>query len=178
MKQKIVFEKHGLDFKNYPFKFGRLAESEHVSSTEIAEIWAHLYPPCLALKSRELLFVPAPEKEALLNWGQNHGLKPVERPDLWETLCNPCLDTVYSPSIAAHDLQQLQEAGFSEQEVESIRAKISPALLAYNALLWDWTYLGLYDVLESRRFAWPFRLTSEFYFWAMQIALRVLPVND
>jgi hypothetical protein len=173
-KPELIWGADYLEFQKYEFRLGYFAQNTRLPASEIQEAWLHTHPPGLVLHSGEIIFISASEKETLLNWLNALKIPIVARLDIWECFCNPCVDTHYSEADALRDQKKLQAAGFSIAEIESIRAKITPALLSYNALIWDWCYLGLYDLLKSRSLVWPFKLTPPFYKWAMEIAGKIL----
>ena len=43
----------------------------------------------------------------------------------------------------------ITEAGFGAAEVRGIRQRVGRRVLRYNAVLWDWCHLGLYDLLQA-----------------------------
>ncbi|MFJ8958640.1 hypothetical protein ACIRG5_04575 [Lentzea sp. NPDC102401] len=71
------------------------------------------------------------------------------------------------------------DTSFSAAQIAAIRARLTPLMRAYNfdSMLWDWTHLGLYDLLRALngtlvRPSSPATLGDPFevYRWAMEIA--------
>jgi hypothetical protein len=79
-----------------------------------------------------------------------------------------------SPGIripARGALVLLAENGITRDEARHIRDEVGKRMLAYNSILWDWTHLGMCDLLEAHRGLGERRFRN-FYAWAQEIALR------
>ncbi|HEY9838898.1 MAG TPA: hypothetical protein V6D23_00480 [Candidatus Obscuribacterales bacterium] len=166
-----LWQQHSLDLPDYPFRFGALGQSERLIGTAARSVRLNSAPPALILRSGEVVFISATAREPLAAWADRNGLGQITLRDTWSLLCAPFLDTHYPPEHARHDIETLRLRNFTPTEVTAIQARIAPALLAYNALLQDWTVLGHYDLLLAWREHGP-GLDAEFYVWSMEIALR------
>ena len=129
------------------YKFARGAITLH---SELVGYALTTTPPSLWRRSpQEVLFVPAGQKDELVAWCTASGVPLIEPEDVWELLLEPFLDTVHSEEWQLRTRAQLRECGFSDEEVEAIRARYRERVLRYNAILWDWVYLGQLDLLEA-----------------------------
>lgn len=139
-------------------------------------------PPEVRTKAGEVLFVSATQRQDLERFCQASQIRIRKRPDVWGDLLEPFIDTEFTPQQQAATLSRLHQAGLTDAEIEQIRARVRPLMLAYNALHWDWYHLGLADLLDAattapiteHHRASPGETTS-FYAWAMGIANRTGP---
>jgi hypothetical protein len=72
-----------------------------------------------------------------------------KRPDIWGDLLEPFADTEFTPQYEAVTLSRLHQAGLTGTEIDQIRARVGPLMLACNAFHWDWAHLGLADLLDA-----------------------------
>ncbi|MFB8239544.1 hypothetical protein ACFC58_23620 [Kitasatospora purpeofusca] len=134
-------------------------------------------PPEVRTVAGETLFFPAARKAELEGFCRLHGIPLVRRPDVWEALLEPFLDTEFAPRRRAANALALAGVGLDEAAVADIRAEVGPLMLAYNSLHWDWCHLGLSDLLDAatagstpeRYRIGPERFPA-FRAWAMAIA--------
>jgi hypothetical protein len=134
-------------------------------------------PPEIQTKSGETLFVSALQRQDLERFCQASQVPIRKRPDVWGDLLEPFLDAQLTPQHEAATLSRLHQAGLTDAEIDPIRTKVRPLMLAYNAYHWDWHHLGLADLLDAATTA---RLpehrradlgqTTSLYMWAMAIA--------
>ncbi len=176
------FEVKSITFQNYPYRFGALAKQSRLEYQAIAAYRLLSAPPALILHSGEILFIAAAQREQLMSWADRHQLPEIKVWDNWSWMCEPYLDTGFTPQSDALSMQRLNELGFSQDEVQAIRKQIEPFMLAYNSVVWEWGDLGHFDLLN----AWqklgfrllglngPFgpALNPEIYNWTMQIATK------
>jgi hypothetical protein len=141
-------------------------------------------PPEIRTLSGETLFVSAVQREELERFCRASQIPVRKRPDIWGDLLEPFIDTQPAPEYEAATLSRLRQAGLTDTEIDQIRAKVGPLMLAYNAARWDWYHLGLADLLkaftadslsEYLRNGLPemraeLGETASFYAWAMRIA--------
>lgn len=166
LKYSSTFANGELLFPNgYFFKPSLLHKTRKIASNHITEVNLHTYPPSLVRNHQEVLFVLPDAKRELEIFAKDHSLPIVERTDIWELLCRPYLDTELSAEENQQDLRLLEQNGLEAHEVANVRKRISRTMWL-NYLIWEWTYLGLFDYLS-----WTF-LNSKKYNWAMEIALR------
>jgi len=90
-----------------------------------------------------------------------------ERFDAWSALCEPFLDTELTAEQDQGLLRALQEHGFTESEVASIRKEIRFSMLAMTMATWEWQHYGLDDVRRAR-----FLGGEKWMLWTSEIACR------
>lgn len=178
----VQFEAESLTFQNYPYRLGALAQQERLDSQAVAAYRLLSTPPALILHSGEILFISAGQRDELNNWAERHQLPEVKVWDSWSWICEPYLDTEFTPQNEALSMQRLNELGFSQDEVQDIRKQIEPLMLAYNSVVWEWGDLGHFDLLNAWKklgfsllgLKGPFGpvLNAEIYRWTMKIANR------
>ena len=139
-------------------------------------------PPEVRTKSGETLFVSATQRQDLEQFCQAYQVPIRKRQDVWGDLLEPFLDTQFTVQHQAATLVRLHDAGLTDAEIDQIRAKVGPLMLAYNAYYWDWHHLGLADLLVAAIGDWlpeheraALGATASFYSWAMGIANRTGP---
>lgn len=165
------FSENSLSFEAYPFRFGALEHSSTLMYSELRSVRLGSAPPALILRQGEIIFIGAQVRDPLTAWAERHGLGKIDLPDSWSLLCEPFVDTQYTPAQARRDSERLGLLGFAEDEIAAIRSRVAPFMLAYNATLWDWANLGHYDLLLAYAAHGP-GLDRDFYDWSMRIALR------
>src|SRR2546430_17727095 len=71
--------------------------------------------------------------------------------DFRSDLLEPFVDTEFTDATKRVTTERLAKAGITEVEVEEIRHRIGPLMIAYNihSGLWDWTNLNLFDLLNA-----------------------------
>lgn len=141
----------GIEIGGYPFPPASVYPGGVVPITEIAEIDSTSAPPELRLRSGEVLFVTAEQKLLLQAWARKHGVPEAPRTDVWGLLLEPFLDTELSEEVQQRTVTRLLERGFSRSEIERLRGRFGPAMIAYNIAsgLWDWVHLGAFDLLQA-----------------------------
>lgn len=129
----------------YPFAANPSAHARELTGYALTTT-----PPTLwRSEPREVLFVPAGQKDEMLAWCAENGVPRIEPEDVWELLLEPFLDTVHSEPWRQRTRKQLEHCGFTEQEVEQLRARFREPMLGYNSVLWDWVCLGQFDLLQA-----------------------------
>lgn len=169
---RAIFGDDSIKFDDYPFRPSSVYKTGSVNRTLIRDIDLSKAPPEVRLITGEILFVPATQKKELNEFAEKLGIPTLEREDVWHDLLEPFLDTTFSISHHKRSFRHLQRQGFSLREIRQIRSKVSKPMWLYNGFFWDWTHLGLMDLLEAVErvsFRWTFKT---FYKYAMQIANR------
>lgn len=169
MSLQVAIEPDRIRFLRYPFAPARC---NVVRPADLLGYWPSTNPPSLVLRSREIMFVPATRKAELGSWCEQHAVAPVDPEDVWALLLEPFLDTQHSPEWQAICLERLRSCGLDDHEISTLRRRVEKRMLCYNAILWDWVYLGQYDLLEAHR---PFNTAAgfeRFYWQSMEIAWR------
>jgi hypothetical protein len=167
-----VFRENGIEFPAYRFSSASVFREPFVRFDLIRDVDLSKTPPEVRLKSGEILFVSAELKRELESFAVKFAIPCVERADVWADLLEPFVDTEFSAADQERTLKRLHQQGFLADEVQSIRAKVKDPVLAYNSVVWDWTYLGLFDLLEAFSKNAPPEDFDGFYWYAMEIANR------
>lgn len=175
-----TFDSDGITFTEYPFPPASVYPNGRLSYAAIRDVDPS-FPPEVRTLRGETLFISAAEVEALRAAIGAAGLTIVERVPVWELLLEPFLDTEFSLEEQERTLAMLKSVGLAQEEVAKLRESVGSAMLAFNAVHWDWVHLGHSDLLEATR--WPVtwkgiknrmfpRKYSEFYWHTMEIADR------
>jgi hypothetical protein len=169
-------------FLAYPFAPASVAPAGVVRARDIrdADPGVAVAPPEVRLTSGETVFV-AGGHDALRRFCGEHAVPLVRRPDVWSALLQPFVDTEFDGYWEARTHTELESYGITLDEIADIRARFAPVMVAYNAVLWDWVHLGLFDLLEALGGpvggARPDELRDT-YWWAMEIADRSRPLSE
>jgi hypothetical protein len=136
-------------------------------------------PPEIRTVSGKTLFVSAVQRADLERFCLASQVPIRKRPDVWGDLLEPFVDTQFTSQDEATTLSRLQQAGLTGAEIDQIRAKVGPLMLAYNSFHWDWSHLGLADLLDAAATTQVPGTSAglgeiaSFYAWAMKIANRI-----
>lgn len=172
---QTTFSTTGIHFHRYPFQPATVFPDKFLPWDAVQEMVPG-WPPEVRTRQGEVLFVSAEHEDALKAAVQAAGIPLVKRFDVWDMILTPFLDTEFDEATHEHILAMLEANGISREECQQLRARVAQPMLAYNALLWDWVHLGLYDLLLAHR---PLLATADFraFYWeAMAIARRALPL--
>ncbi len=101
---------------------------------------------------------------------QRNKIPVIDRLDIWEHINRSYLDTDFEKDEKLESIKLLCENGISKSDLNQIQRKVVKTMFL-NFLVWEWTYLGLFDYLN-----WTF-LTEKKYWWAMEIGLRNYNTN-
>lgn len=173
---------HGLDLRAYPFPSPVLKACDGIlPRQQLLDLSLQSAPPDLLVanaqgEARELIFISATDRAALSHWAAEQHIPTLQRPDLWADLLEPFLDTEFDEASQEQTRQRLQSHGLSPAEIAYWRQRVKGPMLRYNALLWEWVHLGLYDLLCAMSFPMALRARAQafcaLYVEAMEIALR------
>lgn len=170
-KVNIIIERNEILFPNgYFFKQSLVNQTNKIESKNISEINLNTYPPSLVYKDKEIIFLKQEFEEQLAKFAELNKIPIVNRLDIWEHINRPYLDTEFEEEEIAESIKLLTENGISKSELGRIRRKVIKTMFL-NYLVWEWTYLGLFDYLS-----WTY-LTKNKYWWAMEIGLRNYKIN-
>jgi len=159
-KEKTIVFPNGYFYKYCSFR-------NEIKAEQISEINLNTTPPSFVFEDKEVIFVEYKYRGALENFGRQNNIAIVNRPEIWEMICEPYLDTEFDEEHKNRTIQLLIENGLTESEIYSIRKKIKNIMMFYNSFVWDWVHLGQSDYLD-----WTLFLTRKKYWWTMNIALR------
>jgi hypothetical protein len=175
----VTFGPDHIVFAGYEFPWASVHPHGVLTAAHIRDASMQVGPPEIRTRSGETLFLSWDDKAGLEQFCQRHAIPLTGRLDVWGNLFEPFLDTEFSPEHQAATDARLHAVGLSQESIDSIRARLTPLMRAYNfdSMLWDWTHLGLYDLLKALNGhlvhpALPASLgdLDEVYRWAMEIA--------
>lgn len=167
----VRFEDGAIAFSSYPFAPASVRPGGRAAAEAIAEVDLEGAPPAVLTTEGEWLFLPASQREELGAFVERHGLRVVQREDVWMLLLEPFLDTEFSEEIQAKTMQRLAALGLSASEVARIRGQVERQMLTYTAITWEWMYYGLFDVLQAMATFGSRQKFGDFYREAMRLAL-------
>lgn len=165
----VSFAQDRIHFVSYDFPGATVHPAGVLAATQIRDADWRTAPPEIRTTRGETLFVPATQQAELEQFCHRNNITRKHRPDIWADLLEPFLDTSFDPEHEHATDDRLRQAGLSEDEVADIRRRLTPLMRAYNvdSMLWDWTHLGLYDLLSA-----ALGDSATLYTWAMEIAER------
>ncbi|MBL8842076.1 MAG: hypothetical protein JNL90_11190 [Planctomycetes bacterium] len=174
---EVAFEQDGLRFTRYPFDGASVHPRGFVPRRAIRDVDPEADPPEVRLRAGETLFLASRDAEALRRYAAQHSIRRCPRVDVWALLLEPFLDTDSTEAAEARTLAQLAALGIARARVEDVRARVERSMLRYNAASWNWTRLGLADLLRAQQaerwLAWipsVRRRRRAFYVEAMALA--------
>ncbi|MFI0479446.1 hypothetical protein [Actinomadura sp. 9N215] len=148
---EVTFAEDHICFLRYDFRGATVHPFGMVTPARIRDADWKAIRPELRTTLGETLFVPHRKQAELERFCRRNGIVRSTRPDTWADLLEPFLDTRLDPADERACLARLGEAGFAPDEVARIRRRLTPLMHAYNfeAMVWEWAYLGLFDVLSA-----------------------------
>lgn len=176
--REVEFTPEAIVFHAYPFPGARVHPAGAVPWGDVREVDPARAPPELRIDGGEALFVDARRTDDLLRAAAAHGIPTVHRADVWDMLLDPFLDTTFSEADQERTLARLEHNGVPRHEAARIRERVAERMLQYNALLWDWVHLGMWDLLHAHlpgaleRAVHGDARFRELYRWAQEIAQR------
>ncbi|WP_330274536.1 hypothetical protein OG205_02250 [Lentzea sp. NBC_00516] len=175
----VTFGPDHIVFAGYEFPWASVHPHSILPASAVRDASTQVGPPEIRTVSGETLFLSWDDSDGLAGFCQRHGISVAGRLDVWGNLFEPFLDTSFSAAHIAATDARLHAVGLSQSSIDSIRARLTPLMRAYNfdSMLWDWTHLGLYDLLRALNGtlvhpSLPATLGDPFevYRWAMEIA--------
>lgn len=122
---------------------------QRISWAEVRDVDPGAAPPEVRTVDGRTVFVDARRRDALADAARAAGVAIVERPDVWDRLLQPFLDTDM-PGWAAEADAQLVGWGFTVDEIGAIRAEVGAYVGPYALLMLEWVHLGVCDLIEAR----------------------------
>ena len=151
IKSEVRFGESGIEFSNYPYPPASVYPSGTLLYPSIREVILDAAPPEVRTQNGEVLFISAELKVPLRQAAKTHRLPIVSRVDVWNLILEPFIDTKFDDEHKARTLATLEANGVDRALCEEMRSSVAAAMIAYNIKsgLWDWTHLGLSDVLDA-----------------------------
>lgn len=175
----VTFGPDHIVFAGYEFPWASVHPHGVLPASAVRDASTQVRPPEIRTASGETLFLSWDDSAGLAEFCQRHEISVAGRLDVWGNLFEPFLDTSFSAAQIAATDARLHAVGLSQASIDSIRARLTPLMRAYNfdSMLWDWAHLGLYDLLRALNGtlvhpSLPATLGDPFevYRWAMEIA--------
>lgn len=148
---EVAFEQDGLRFTRYPFDGASVHPRGFVPRLAIRDVDPEADPPEVRLHDGETLFLASTDAAALHRFAAQCSIERVRRVDVFALLLEPFLDTETSEAAHERTLAQLAALGIARARVEDMRARVERSMLRYNAASWNWTRLGLADLLRAQQ---------------------------
>jgi hypothetical protein len=176
-----------IEYFNYPFKCSHVVNNKIVLASDIQEMVENFSPPSIRIKQGEFVFISAADKDSLITFCNSNGIPVVKIVDVWSRILDEFLDTEFSEECLQKSYKQLDICGVSRQECNDLRKEVAARMFAYNytSCLWEWVYLGLYDLLGAsigKLSGEEHRLNDQdfekFYFKAMDIAFKGVALDS
>ena len=164
---QVQVDHDALRYHSYIAPYPRLSQINLIKASEIELVFAGYDGYQLLLRNGDVVLFPRTKEIALYEFVQANGIQTVVGTDPWNLLTEPYLDQTYTPEETHRTLERLGRLSFAPDEVEAIRTRVGPSLLAYNSLVWEWVSLGLVDVLKAQQPS-----NEDFYRWAISISKR------
>jgi len=162
----VLLEGEGIRFpKRYFFRTAAFQKPGFVPVSAISEVHIVTNPASFIINHNEVLFVRFDQKEALQEFAKRHNIPVSERLDIWESICDPYLNTTFDDTETQRTMDRLEANGIPPHETDDIRRKIRFTMMN-NEMAWEWVYLVQFDYLR-----WGFGSVKR-YWWSMEIALR------
>ncbi|MFE3542781.1 hypothetical protein ACFXK0_07405 [Nocardia sp. NPDC059177] len=176
---QVVLADAEIRFVDYPFAGASVYPDGVLAVAGIRDAEPAGIPPEIRTIHGETLFVPAAHRVELTEFCTANAITVRNRPDIWSDLLEPFLDTIFDDDTQRATEDRLRRAGLSTAGIAGIRGRVEPAMMSYNfdSMLWEWGYLGLYDLLSAANgvLARPAARATlgdpvRFYVWAMRVA--------
>ncbi|WP_433468832.1 hypothetical protein [Spirillospora sp. CA-128828] len=148
---RVVFAEDHICFLRYDFRGATVHPTGMVMPVRIRDADWKAIRPEIRTTYGETLFLPHEQASDLEQFCRRHSIARRSRPDTWDDLLEPFLDTQLDLEREGATFNRLREAGFTPEEVAGIRQRLTPLMHAYNfeAMVWEWAYLGLFDLLTA-----------------------------
>lgn len=165
----------GTDFivlRDYPFAPSSAYPSRRIEAKEIRDMSLLSAPPNMQVGD-ELLVLTAEKEEELKTFAQRNKVPIVDRPQIWEAILEPFLDTEYIKKAHRKSMDYLKKYGLSNKKVQELRDEVEEQMIKYNieTMLWEWLFLGLSDVLRAMQAKYGPAKFEAFYQKVMALAL-------
>lgn len=170
---KVSITNEAIRFENYPFESSIASVKGMISSEDILNICTNAFPPTVRV-GNELLFISAEHKQDLSSFAIKNNLPPINRPELWDWILEPFLDTEFSEESKEQTYTLLAEYALTRREVDELRNKVDRQMMKYNfdTMLWEWGMFSALDVLLAMRPKLKKADFRHFYDQVMEIAIR------
>ena len=177
---KIKFSKEYFKYDSNDYPFSEFKNNNIIYAKDIEKCIANFLPPAILTKGKNIFFISAVYKEELFQFCINNKIDKIKLQDNWSLILDEFLDTEFSEQDKQRNYDLLGKVGIEKNMCDQIRQDVGPMMFAYNFIscLWEWCYLGMFDVLEAAQAKMPgmkqklsLEQLEEFYSWTVDIAL-------
>lgn len=170
--RRVRFNDDSIEVRQYEFQVSNIRETPVIKVDAINEVNLNTYPPSIVINHNEVIFIESRYRRDFIEFVKRNQLKVENRFDIWSSINENFLDTVFTPQHHERTLEQLELNGISREEVPEIREKIEYLMTGWASVAWEWNYLGHYDLLLNKKQSYLLQFPRDFYWWTMEIALR------
>ena len=170
---KSDIQKDQILITDYPLEPSIVYPKNQITAHEIDSICIE-FGPCKIHCKGDIIFVSAEKKEALKEFAEANKIELSQHSWNWDWILEPYLDTEFTEENNKRVIDRLHENGVEKIEVEEIRSEVGKQMYKYNfsTMLWEWTSLGLNDVLSAMRAKYNTQKFRTFYKKALEIDQR------
>jgi len=149
--EKIIIKNEYIEYLSYDLPFTSVYPKGKLYFNQISEYIENFIPPAIRTNKNELIFVNEKIKKELKSIFIKNNIEIVKREDLWSYILECFLDTEFTKRTEIYCYEKLKENGINKEKCDGIRKCINNMMISYNfdSCLWDWTYLGLFDLLSA-----------------------------
>ncbi|PIB29902.1 hypothetical protein BFP75_02610 [Maribacter sp. 4G9] len=157
----------------YPFEPSFAYPEKRIKADEIQSICVE-FGICKIYVAGDIVFVSSEKKECLKRFAENNDIVLSEHSWNWDWILEPYLDTEFTAANEKLVQERLLENGIEKKEIDKIHTEVGKQMYKYNfdTMLWDWTSLGLADVLSAMRAKYNKEKFRDFYKRALEIDRR------
>lgn len=158
---------------DYPFQPSIAYPEKSILAKDIQYISAD-FDTCRVYIQDDIVFITSLQKQELLAFANKHMIQLKKHSWNWDWLLEPYLDTELTPENKKLVRERLREVGIDKLETDEIRKEVERQMIKYNfeTMLWDWSSLGLHDVLCAMRAKYGKTEFEVFYKRAIEIDKR------
>ena len=168
---QVSFKDNSIYFRKYPFKPACTYPNKTLRAHDIDAVCLNRFPPTLKT-GKELLFIARKQVDKLQEFAERNELQSIKAYSNWNDLLEPFVDTEFTDEAKIRTQKRLNGNGFADAEIQAIRSEVERSVLKYNAIVWEWGSLGLYDVLRAMNRNVNSRKFNIFYWRAMAVEMR------
>lgn len=170
--RRLRFNEDSIEIRQYEFQVSSIRDNTIIHAHQINEVNVNTYPPSIVINNNEVIFIESKYQNDFLEFVKKNALKVENRFDIWEAINEAFLDTEFTEHHKERTRKQLEENGFSIEEIAEIREEVKELMSGWASVAWQWNYLGHYDLLLNKKQAFLLLFPKDFYWWSMEIALR------
>jgi predicted metal-dependent HD superfamily phosphohydrolase len=158
---------------SYPFHHASVFPGRvSLPASRITAIFDSVSDAAVIADGKEVIFLPDSAKASLDSFALRNNIPCPQVGEAWAHVAQPYIDQPYTPDQERQDFRWLDAQGVRREEVRALRVQIAETMRAATWFSWEWLCYTTQDVLRSIALLHPERLSSAFYWRAMEIAVR------